>query len=104
MLFMITSKIYWLPLGGAIQCSREYKKFLKEHLHTFQLFIHATKINSGHNNIFVLKVLYVQLNGCVWVGLVMVCVGIRVCVMVSAAVITQGSRESNSYLAIACIE
>ena len=31
-----------VPLG-AIQCSREYKKF---HLHTFQLFIHATKITN----------------------------------------------------------
>ena len=55
MLFTTTSKIYW-PLG-AIQCSREYKKFLKSiSIHFNCSFMQLEQQTTGHNNIYLLGV------------------------------------------------
>ena len=61
MLFTITSKIYWSL--GAIQCSREYKKFLKSiSIHFNCSFMQQKQQTSGHNNISLLKCIHVSLN------------------------------------------
>ena len=58
MLFKITSKIFILVPKGSYTVLKGIQEIPQEHLHTFQLFIHATEVtNSGQNNISVLTIM-----------------------------------------------